>query len=94
LSEIKPSAHEAFEKLPPGGGLVAMHRWKARRLVGLDGMRAYAVLGVFAYHLTSAAPGGWAGVDVFFVLSGYLITDLLIREYRRSACFRRWPPFW
>ena len=51
---------------------------------GLDGLRAIAVLGVIAYHLNFAwATGGLLGVGVFFVLSGYLITDLLLAEYRR-----------
>jgi peptidoglycan/LPS O-acetylase OafA/YrhL len=51
---------------------------------GLDGLRAVAVLGVIAYHLNFAwATGGLLGVGVFFVLSGYLITDLLLTEYRR-----------
>jgi len=51
---------------------------------GLDGLRAIAVLGVIAYHLNFAwATGGLLGVGVFFVLSGYLITDLLLTEYRR-----------
>jgi peptidoglycan/LPS O-acetylase OafA/YrhL len=51
---------------------------------GLDGIRAIAVLGVIAYHLNFAwAKGGLLGVGVFFVLSGYLITDLLLAEYRR-----------
>jgi peptidoglycan/LPS O-acetylase OafA/YrhL len=72
---------------------MSRHRLQGTRLVSLDGMRAYAVLAVFAYHLTSAAPGGWAGVDVFFVLSGYLITDLLIREYRRTRRIDL-PGFW
>lgn len=46
----------------------------------LDGVRAVAVLAVFAYHL-GWLPGGFLGVDVFFVLSGYLITSLLLREF-------------
>jgi peptidoglycan/LPS O-acetylase OafA/YrhL len=54
-------------------------------LAGLDGIRAIAVLGVIAYHLDFGwASGGLLGVEVFFVLSGYLITDLLVAEHRRS----------
>lgn len=53
-------------------------------LPGLDGIRAIAVLAVIAYHLNYGwASGGLLGVQVFFVLSGYLITDLLVAEYRR-----------
>jgi peptidoglycan/LPS O-acetylase OafA/YrhL len=53
-----------------------------RYITGLDGLRAIAVLAVIAYHLNFEwAAGGLLGVTVFFVLSGYLITDLLISEY-------------
>ncbi len=55
-------------------------------LRGLDGLRAIAVLAVIAYHLNFPwAKGGLLGVGVFFVLSGYLITDLLVAEYRRDS---------
>lgn len=49
-----------------------------RTLPGLDGLRALAVAAVIAYHLApTSLPGGFLGVDVFFVLSGYLITSQL-----------------
>jgi len=52
------------------------------RFAGLDGLRAIAVILVVAYHLFPPAvlPGGFVGVDVFFVISGFLITSLLLRE--------------
>ena len=53
-----------------------------RYMPGLDGLRAVAVLAVIAYHLGfSWAPGGLLGVGVFFTLSGYLITDLLLAQF-------------
>ncbi len=58
------------------------HRAKARtRAPGLDGVRAIAVLAVMGYHEGARAlTGGFLGVDVFFVLSGFLITDLLTTQ--------------
>jgi peptidoglycan/LPS O-acetylase OafA/YrhL len=47
---------------------------------GLDGLRAVAVLLVIGYHADRALGNGYLGVDVFFVLSGFLITTLLLRE--------------
>lgn len=50
-------------------------------LPGLDGLRALAVLGVLFYHADMVwLPGGFLGVEVFFVVSGYLITSLLLAE--------------
>ena len=48
----------------------------------IDGLRAFAVLSVFVFHLNPRwLPGGYLGVDVFFVISGYLITRLLIQDF-------------
>jgi peptidoglycan/LPS O-acetylase OafA/YrhL len=55
-------------------------------LPGLDGMRALAVVAVMVYHANSSwLPGGFLGVEVFFVISGYLITLLLIGEHERTG---------
>lgn len=55
-------------------------------LPGLDGMRALAVTAVLLYHAGLAwVPGGFLGVEVFFVISGYLITALLLAEWRKHG---------
>jgi peptidoglycan/LPS O-acetylase OafA/YrhL len=55
-------------------------------LPGLDGLRALAVLAVIVYHANPAwLPGGFLGVEVFFVISGYLITLLLVAEEERTG---------
>lgn len=62
----------------------AVHPHEGQRcfvLRGLDGVRAIAVLLVLVYHFwPQYLPGGMIGVDIFFVISGYLITALLLRE--------------
>jgi len=71
----------------------------------LDGVRGLAILGVMLYHFnliqtpdgalesgwTALMNAGWAGVDLFFVLSGYLITDILLRARERPHYLRN---FW
>ena len=55
-------------------------------LPGLDGMRALAVVAVMIYHANHHwLSGGFLGVEVFFVISGYLITLLLIGEHERNG---------
>lgn len=54
-------------------------------------MRALAVAGVVAYHFgLTALPGGFAGVDIFFVISGYLITRHLLQEIGESGRLNLW----
>jgi peptidoglycan/LPS O-acetylase OafA/YrhL len=57
-----------------------------RYMPGLDGLRAVAVLAVIAFHLGFGwAPGGLLGVGIFFTLSGYLITDILLSQLSRQG---------
>jgi peptidoglycan/LPS O-acetylase OafA/YrhL len=63
-------------------------------LPALDGLRALAVLAVIAFHLELPHfSGGFLGVEVFFVVSGYLITQLLLNERRRTGSISL-PRFW
>lgn len=59
---------------------------RPRRLAGLDGLRALAIVAVLVFHLDPHwLPGGFLGVDVFFVVSGFLITTLLVREHTATG---------
>ena len=71
-----------------------MPRAKSRYVPALDGLRALAVLAVIAYHMKmNWAPGGLLGVTMFFVLSGYLITGLLLNEFDSTGTISL-PNFW
>ena len=50
----------------------------------IDGLRAVSVMGVVLFHFELGFPGGFVGVDVFFVISGFLITGILLRELREE----------
>jgi peptidoglycan/LPS O-acetylase OafA/YrhL len=56
------------------------HGPRLKRRADIEGLRAVAILAVVAYHCGLPVPGGYVGVDVFFVISGYLITSLLWKE--------------
>ena len=59
---------------------------KSKYLPSIDSLRALAVLAVIIYHVdVNYLPGGFLGVDLFFVLSGYLISSLIIKEYRKTG---------
>ena len=59
------------------------------RVVALDGLRAVGLLLIMGFHFgVGWLPGGFVGVDVFYVLSGYLITGLLLGEWARTATIR------
>jgi len=56
---------------------------------GLDGIRALSVLAIIAFHTgLNSVPGGFYGVDSFFVLSGFLITSLLVKEWGGTGTIR------
>ena len=46
----------------------------------IDGLRALAILPVILFHAQLACPGGFVGVDIFFVISGFLISSLILQE--------------
>ncbi len=76
LSIDEPLAARAPDDITPTSS-------RLRYVPGLDGLRALSVTAVLLYHAdVSWMPGGFLGVDVFFAISGYLITSLLLAEYR------------
>ncbi|MCR6704139.1 MAG: acyltransferase family protein [Cellulomonas sp.] len=92
----RPAAGAAGEHARTSADAAAEHRTRGGdgRIRGLDGLRAIAVLAVIAYHLwPEAVPGGFLGVDVFFVVSGFLITTLLLRQMSRTGRLDM-PDFW
>jgi peptidoglycan/LPS O-acetylase OafA/YrhL len=59
----------------------------------IDGLRGVALLGVLAFHANGILRGGYLGVDLFFVLSGFLITRILIAEHDATGHIDLWS-FW
>jgi peptidoglycan/LPS O-acetylase OafA/YrhL len=91
-----PSSTWRPAKVAPGSLAALAEPWRLaqpepptdsrRYRPGLDGLRALAVVGVLLYHAgVHWVPGGFLGVDLFFVLSGYLITSLLVAEVERTG---------
>ena len=61
---------------------------KAHYRADIQGLRGIAVLLVVIYHTGFALPGGFVGVDMFFVISGFVITQVLVREYEETGSIR------
>jgi hypothetical protein len=83
-----PARQIAITESRPIGGVAtrAGHRVAGPRLgyrPALDGLRGVSVLAVMLHH-SGLLEGGWLGVDVFFALSGFLITSLLLEEHERT----------
>ena len=97
MSETKPQPDEVIPRLlsmsasPKGASLPSVQEYRP----DVDGLRAIAVVSVVIFHLFGAVlPGVYLGVDVFFVISGYLITGILVREfdpgrYSILSCYER-----
>jgi len=89
MGQIRPGPRPGSQSLPTGG--VGRPGTSAGRgyASGLDGIRALAVACVILYHLgVPAFRGGFVGVDIFFVVSGYLVTALLQQEHDTSGGIR------
>lgn len=66
---------------------LAIPKHSSPKIEGLDGLRALAVVAVITYHadIQHFLPGGFLGVDVFFVISGFLISSILFRELNTTG---------
>src|SRR5690606_20154877 len=78
------SHREPGEAVPNGRGTLVAIQPRPVYLPALDGLRALSVAAVVAFHL-GRLQGGFIGVDVFFVISGFLITRLLLAERERTG---------
>ena len=92
---LRSGRHRRAARLPsgrfdrcvdPDRTVLPVHVPENSRVAALDGIRGLSVLAVLAFHggMTWAS-GGFLGVDAFFVVSGYLITTLLLREWQRTG---------
>jgi peptidoglycan/LPS O-acetylase OafA/YrhL len=91
---LAPPKREAASPRPAPPPRAERARTEFRHIRALDGLRGVAVAAVVLYHFApDVAPGGFLGVDLFFVLSGFLITSLLVNEWRGSRRIK-FAAFW
>ena len=57
---------------------------KLKYRADIDGLRAIAVMGVLLFHAGLSLTGGFVGVDILFVISGFLITSLILQAHRQN----------
>jgi len=89
VGAVVPAQRSLPPSRAPGAPAPSPTPGAAGRLPGLDGLRGLAVAAVVAYHLDSSwLPGGFLGVDLFFVLSGFLITRNLVAEHIATGGIR------
>ena len=79
MAQVAPSSDREPDREPDRESERESEQASAPHWPALDGLRGLAVAGVVAYHLGWIS-GGFLGVDLFFALSGFLITTLLVRE--------------
>ena len=87
-----PTVDTVVEHTAAGSDPAAGERpWRLQHIPAFDGLRALAVLAVMVHHAhVPFMDGGFLGVDVFFVLSGFLITALLVQERDRNGTVDVW----
>jgi peptidoglycan/LPS O-acetylase OafA/YrhL len=91
---LERTEHPSLERLADFEALWLSHSLPMGYQPGLDGLRAISVIAVILYHAGFGwMPGGFLGVEVFFVVSGYLITTLLLEE-REGSDGVRLRQFW
>ncbi|SEG54519.1 Peptidoglycan/LPS O-acetylase OafA/YrhL, contains acyltransferase and SGNH-hydrolase domains [Actinacidiphila yanglinensis] len=77
--------------MPEVEGFPSAVRVPGKRVDGIDGLRTVAVMTVIFYHFhEDALPGGSIGVDVFYTISGFVITRLLVAEFARTGDIGLW----
>lgn len=90
----KPQGEPHDEKPSSDSVSASTKRHGSKYIPALDGLRAFAVIAVVLYHMSAnLLPSGLLGVTLFFVLSGYLITGILIREWSQTGKIDL-PRFW